>query len=51
MTESNVIAAVEYRKEPPDQPLSWLEAELTPFFGSEARPIAFGGYVQALQRL
>lgn len=50
MTESNVIAAVEYGDEPAGGALAWLEAELTPFFRDEERPVSFAGYVQALRR-
>ena len=50
MTESNVIAAVEYGHEAEDRVRAWLESQLLPLFGDETRPVAFGGYVQALRR-
>jgi SAM-dependent methyltransferase len=50
MTESNVIAAVEYGDETEDRVRDWLESELLPLFGDESRPVAFGGYIQALRR-
>ena len=50
MTESSVIAAVEYGSEPADGVRAWLEAELAQLFGDGPRRVAFSGYVQALQR-
>jgi hypothetical protein len=50
MTESNVIAAVEYGSETADGVHGWLASELVPLFGDAARPVAFSGYVQALRR-
>jgi SAM-dependent methyltransferase len=50
MTESNVIAAIEYGGETEDLVCAWLEAELVPLFGDAPRPVAFSGYVQALPR-
>jgi SAM-dependent methyltransferase len=50
MTESNVIAAVEYGDEGEDGVRAWLEAELLALFGGESRRVAFSGYVQALRR-
>jgi SAM-dependent methyltransferase len=50
MTESNVIAAIEYGGEAEDLVCAWLEAELVPLFGDAPRPVAFSGYVQALPR-
>ncbi len=50
MTESNVIAAVEYGSEAEERARSWLESELLPLFGEGPRPVAFSGYVQALRR-
>jgi hypothetical protein len=50
MTESNVIAAVEFGPEAADRVRAWLETELLPLFGEGPRPVAFSGYVQALRR-
>jgi hypothetical protein len=50
MTESNVIAAVEYGDEGEDGVRAWLEAELLGLFGRGSRRVAFSGYVQALRR-
>jgi SAM-dependent methyltransferase len=50
MTESNVIAAVEYGREAEAGVRAWLESELLPLFGDGSRPVAFGGYIQALRR-
>jgi SAM-dependent methyltransferase len=50
MTESNVIAAVEYGHEAESRVRAWLESELLPLFGGASRPVAFGGYIQALRR-
>jgi SAM-dependent methyltransferase len=50
MTESNVIAAVEYGSEAEDRVRSWLESELLSLFGEGPHPVAFSGYVQALRR-
>jgi SAM-dependent methyltransferase len=50
MTESNVIAAVEYGQEAEARVRAWLESELLPLLGAEARPVAFSGYVQALRK-
>jgi SAM-dependent methyltransferase len=50
MTESNVIAAIEYGSEAEDQVRPWLESELLSLFGDESRRVAFSGYVQALRR-
>jgi hypothetical protein len=51
MTESSVIAAVEYGRKTEADVRAWLEAELAPLFGGGARRVAFGGYIQALRRL
>jgi SAM-dependent methyltransferase len=51
MTESNVIAAVEYGGETADAARTWLEAELAPLFGTAEHVVTFGGYVQAMRRL
>jgi SAM-dependent methyltransferase len=50
MTESNVIAAVEYGHEAEGGVRAWLESELLVLFGDASRPVAFGGYIQALRR-
>ncbi len=50
MTESNVIAAIEYGSEDEDRVRVWLESELLSLFGEGSRPVAFSGYVQALRR-
>jgi len=50
MTESSVIAAIEYGDEADGRARAWLESELLPLFGDESRPVAFSGYVQALPR-
>jgi SAM-dependent methyltransferase len=51
MTESSVIAAVEYGRDDEGRVRAWLEAELAPLFGGGERRVAFGGYIQALRRL
>jgi len=50
MTESSVIAAVEYGGENEVQVRAWLESQLAPLFGAAPRPVVFSGYVQALRR-
>ena len=50
MTESNVIAAIEYGEEAEDRVRVWLESELLSLFGDQSRRVAFGGYIQALRR-
>jgi SAM-dependent methyltransferase len=50
MTESNVIAAVEYGSEPEERVRAWLESELLSLYDEGSRPVAFSGYVQALRR-
>jgi hypothetical protein len=50
MTESNVIAAIEYGSEAEDRVRGGLESELLALFGERARPVAFSGYVQALRK-
>jgi SAM-dependent methyltransferase len=50
MTESNVIAAVEYGGEHEREARAWLESELLALFGEGSRSVAFSGYVQALRR-
>jgi hypothetical protein len=51
MTESNVIAAVEYGGRSAEEIRGQLEKELTPLFGRESRAVVFSGYIQLLQRL
>ena len=51
MTESNVIAAIEYGREDRVRVRARLEADLAPLFGGRPRRVAFGGYIQALRRL
>ncbi len=51
MTESSVIAAVEYGSQAESDVRAWLDAELGPLFGDGTRKVAFEGYVQALSRL
>jgi SAM-dependent methyltransferase len=51
MTESNVIAAVEYGEQSAGEIQAWLEAQLTPLFGTGSHAVAFGGYIQVLQKL
>lgn len=51
MTESNVIAAVEYGGETADAARAWLEAQLAALFGTGEHRVTFGGYVQAMRRL
>jgi SAM-dependent methyltransferase len=51
MTESSVIAAVEYGGKTEPEVRAWLEGELAPLFGPAPRRVAFGGYIQALRRL
>lgn len=50
MTESNVIAAVEYGERGEGDVRDWLERQLQPVFGGERHRVAFGGYVQALRK-
>ena len=51
MTESNVIAAVEYGQQNAGEIRAWLESQLDPLFGPGSRAVAFGGYIQVLQKL
>jgi len=51
LTESCVIVAVEYGTATVDAVREDLRAQVEPLFGSEAHPVLFGGYVQALRRL
>lgn len=51
MTESSVIAAIEYGGKAEAEVRAWLEGELAPLFGPGPRLVAFGGYIQAMRRL
>jgi SAM-dependent methyltransferase len=51
MTESNVIAAVEYGERSAEEVQGWLEAQLAPLFDGGTRAVTFAGYVQTLRRL
>lgn len=51
MTESSVIAAVEYGKRSPEEIRAWLEEELNPLFAGDPRRVAFTGYIQILRKL
>jgi SAM-dependent methyltransferase len=51
MTESNVIAAVEYGGQRADRVRGWLEEQLTPLFGAQPRAVVFAGYIQVLRKL
>jgi SAM-dependent methyltransferase len=50
MTESSIVAAVEYGTRPAAEIEVWLESELDGLFGGQARRVRFGGYVQLLRR-
>ena len=50
MTESNVVAAVEYGSEREDGVRRWLEREIQPLFEDQAHWLTFAGYIQALRR-
>jgi SAM-dependent methyltransferase len=50
MTESNVIAAIEYGRRTADEVRTWLEGELQPLFGDGPRAVTFGGYIQVLRK-
>ena len=49
MTESNVIAAVEYGATSAEGIRRWLEAELSGMFDGQCRPVTFEGYIQLLE--
>jgi SAM-dependent methyltransferase len=51
MTESSIVAAVEYGTRGAADIESGLESELRGLFGDGARRVRFGGYVQVLRRL
>ncbi len=50
MSESNVIAAIEYGDEAEGPLRAWLRSELEPLFAGAARGIAFAGYIQAFRK-
>lgn len=50
MTESSVIAAVEYGDRRPAEIRDWLVGELDPLFGGRRRRVTFGGYIQVLRK-
>jgi hypothetical protein len=50
MTESNVIAAIEYGGAAENDVRAWLEPELVRLFGDGPRRVAFSGYVQTLRK-
>jgi SAM-dependent methyltransferase len=50
LTESNVIAAVEYGRRNEADVHQWLLSELRLLFGDQARRTTFGGYVQAMRK-
>jgi SAM-dependent methyltransferase len=51
MTESNIVAAVEYGERSAGEIRAWLEAQLTRLFGRGSHAVAFSGYIQVLQKL
>jgi SAM-dependent methyltransferase len=51
MTESSVIAAVEYGERSVEEVQGWLEAQLAPLFEGDTRAVTFAGYIQTLRRL
>ena len=51
MTESNIVAAVEYGGRAEAEVRAWLESELEPIFDGQPRLVAFEGYIQALRRI
>ena len=51
MTESNVVAVIEYGDRTADEVRASLEAYLVPIFGGQPHRVAFEGYIQALRRL
>jgi SAM-dependent methyltransferase len=50
MTESSVIAAVEYGGQSAGEIGDWLVGELDPLFGGQSRRVTFGGYIQVLRK-
>ena len=51
MTESSVIAAVEYGGRSAEEIRGWLEDQLCGLFAGKDRAVTFGGYIQILPRL
>jgi hypothetical protein len=51
MTESSIVAAVEYGTRRASEIDAWLESEVRGLFGDVARRVRFSGYVQVLRRL
>jgi SAM-dependent methyltransferase len=51
LTESSVIAAVEFGCQKPADVRDWLVSQLSPMFGGQSHDIDFGGYIQLLRRL
>ena len=51
MTESSVIAAVEYGERSAEEIRGWLGTELSGLFEGETRAVTFGGYIQVLRKL
>ncbi|MFN8090955.1 MAG: methyltransferase domain-containing protein [Vicinamibacteria bacterium] len=51
MTESSIVAVVEYGARRAEEIDAWLESELRALFGAERRSVRFGGYVQVLRKL
>ena len=51
MTESGVIAAVEYGDRSAEEIRGWLVKQLSSLFGGEARAVTFSGYIQVLPKL
>jgi len=50
LTESNIVAAIEYGGHSEGELRAWLDSELEPLFGGQSRRVTFGGYIQALRR-
>lgn len=50
MTESSVVAVVEYGGRAHEDVRAWLELELERLFDSQSRLVTFAGYIQAMQR-
>ncbi len=50
MTESSVVAVVEYGGRASGDVRAWLESELERLFDGQSRLVTFGGYIQAMQR-
>jgi SAM-dependent methyltransferase len=50
MTESSVVAVVEYGGRASEDVRAWLETELEGLFGGQSRLVTFGGYIQAMRR-